>query len=79
MVRPHTWHLREEADKAPCNKIIGAKHEMNINDSEVVCAVSAIGTSLAYTLRDQEGLFDKADMVVPINSVTCSAPRGGSY
>ncbi|ASS38243.1 hypothetical protein [Mogibacterium pumilum] len=63
--------LKEKQIKLRGNKIIGAKHEVDINQiKRVVCAVSAIGYFGIYTSETKKGLFDKPDMVVPINSVT---------
>ena len=63
--------LKEKQIKLRGNKIIGAKHEVAINDiKRVVCVVGAVGNFGVYTSETKKGLFDKPDISVPINSVT---------
>ena len=63
--------LKEKQIKLRGNKIIGAKHEVDINDiKRVVCVVGAVGNFGIYTSETKKGLFDKPDISVPINSVT---------
>ena len=64
--------LKEKQIKLRGNKIVGAKHEVDIDQiKRVVCAATgSINNFAIYTSETKKGFFDKPDMSVPINSIT---------
>lgn len=64
--------LKEKQIKLRGNKIVGAKHEVDIDQiKRVVCvAGGSINNFAIYTSETKKGFFDKPDMSVPINSIT---------
>ena len=64
--------LKEKQIKLYKNKIVGAKHEIDINQiKRVVCvAGGALNNFAIYKSETKKGFFDKPDMSVPVNSIT---------